>query len=589
MHKIISNVKKIFYSQKLRTNLLVFTVIMFIFITLPSIFLAVHFNNYYAFEEIKSISNNNLDLSCTNIKQTLLSTKKISSSMLSNSYLQSFLNKNSHTSIQITSLENTLYNLSSTSPNYISAYLYDINSNCYYTEAGKKKRLIVNEFSDLEIYDDLIDAKGRIICYNSKNIYSNADGISVCRIVNDLDTLIPKGVLVLNIDTKTFLKSLSTTNNSKQYLFSYDDYNNEIFSELPNNISLDDVYNNLNSINNQNYISTTFSYDNQTYMLSSMKLDEYNFSVGIIRNINDFGQSTVASTTLVLVIIVVNLLTLIVGVYFISHTLTMPIITIANDMSSVQNDGLLEIHTSFTNTNEIGYLVNSYNDMISKIKGLLDKELMVEKQKRYLELNLYQAQIKPHFLYNTLDRIRALIICEKTEAANLLIKSLGLYYQSVLNNGRTIVTIENELNSIKQYVAILKCENTLFFDINYEVEDNILQFEMLKFVLQPIVENCIVHGLYGCDDGLIDIKFLLDNDTLSIDVRDNGVGMSKELIDDILSNEKVENNKSFGLRSTIERMLLYYGDDCNVEILSSEDKGTSIIFKITNYYLHGGA
>lgn len=582
MGNIIQYVKHLFHAQKLRINLLIFIFLMFACITVPSILLLIHYNNQYSLEEIKRLSSHNLDLSSANFTQTLLGTKKVSTSLLSNHTLQSFLNSTTHSSNQIIALENALYNLCSTSPNTLSAYLYDNNSNCYYTDYGKKKELLTPTFKDLKIYSQLVEGDGQILCFNAANLYQDTTGISVCRIINDLDTLEPKGILVLNITLEALERAFSTTDEYNQYSFIYDTLGQAIFSNTAHTIQVSKL------IKSSDKKSNTFSFkqDNQTYVISYSSLDDYPFLVGIIRNIDDFGPSFFTNASLIFIVLAVNLFIMTIGIYIIAHALTTPIVSLSREMMMIQKDGFEKISTSFMPTNEIGYLVSSYNIMIDEIQSLLKKEIQAEKQKRYLELNLLQAQIKPHFLYNTLDTARALALSNETDAVNRLLKALGCYYQSVLSKGKSIVTIQNEINSIRQYIAILECEKSLDFQIIWEVEDSIAQLPILKFVLQPLVENSIKHGLYGIEEGIITIRFLYKDDTLTFQVQDNGIGMKEDVIHSILSSSNRRTSSGFGLSSTIERMSLHYGADCTTTITSEPHQGTIITFQIKQYHSH---
>lgn len=582
MGKIVKYFKHLFHSQKLRINLLIFFFIMFACITFPSILLLIHYNNQYSLAEIKRLSSHNLDLSCANFTQTLLGTKKISTSLLSNNTLQSFLNRDTHSPNDIIALENTLYNLCSTSPNSLSAYLYDRKSDCYYAESDKKKELLTNRFEALEIYSQLAAADGKSLCFRSSDIYQNTHGISVCRMINDLDTLQPKGILVLNITLDSLDQAFSTTDYYNQYSFIYNDLGQAIYSNAPKYMNIIETI----QANDKNNNTFSFKYEKQTYITSYSYLDDYPFIVGIIRNIDDFGLSFLTNATLIFIILAVNLIILTIGIYIIAHAVTTPIISLSQEMMTIQKEGFRKIETHFKSTNEIGYLVYCYNIMIDEIQSLLQKEIDAEKHKRHLELNLLQAQIKPHFLYNTLDTARALSLSNEPKEVNRLLKALGCYYQAVLSKGKSIVTIQNELNSIQQYETILKCENSLDFTINYDVPDIILNFPILKFVLQPLVENCIKHGLYGCEDGTITIQFLFYEETLTLKVTDDGIGMDEDCVHSILSSSQNKSKSSFGLSSTIERMTLQYGSDCITTIISQPHQGTTISFEINNYSTH---
>lgn len=150
-----------------------------------------------------------------------------------------------------------------------------------------------------------------------------------------------------------------------------------------------------------------------------------------------------------------------------------------------------------------------------------------------------------------------------------------------------LISIDHELNSIKQYETILSFQDNHDFLIQYDVSEEVRPLPILKFILQPLVENCIKHGLYGLDEGIITITCRFSGeDILYLSVEDNGRGMEPELVRQITGKTYLSPSRSFGLAATLERMQLFYGQDCSYAIDSTRNQGTRISFTIIHFSSH---
>ena len=160
---------------------------------------------------------------------------------------------------------------------------------------------------------------------------------------------------------------------------------------------------------------------------------------------------------------------------------------------------------------------------------------------------------------------------------------MGIYYKTILSKGRTTISISDEVNTIHQYIKILSFAGELGYEMEYEIDESVKNLEILKFILQPLVENSIKHGVYGLDDGIIRIAFqLLEDDTLVIQVSDNGRGIPEEQKQELLEASFHSSSKSFGLAATLERLRLFYGEACKINILDN-DPGLKIEIKISEF------
>jgi two-component system, sensor histidine kinase YesM len=266
--------------------------------------------------------------------------------------------------------------------------------------------------------------------------------------------------------------------------------------------------------------------------------------------------------------------------YYISGSNTKRISRLIKKMRKAQ-EGDLELISVTPGSDEIGELMKNFNFMIQKIKILIEDQYKSGQEIKSAELKALQAQINPHFLYNTLDLINWTAIKYNVPEISSMVKSLSRFYKLSLSKGRDVVPISDELEHVKLYVDIQnrRFENKIHLQI--KIDDSILDCSVLKIILQPIVENSILHGILEREDksGNITIIGRLEQDTVIMSVCDDGVGMDEETIIDIL-NSKSEENHGYGVWNINNRLKLYYGEEYGLIFKSETGKGTEAEIRI---------
>jgi two-component system sensor histidine kinase YesM len=237
-------------------------------------------------------------------------------------------------------------------------------------------------------------------------------------------------------------------------------------------------------------------------------------------------------------------------------------------------NAIAHIHTS----DEIGLLASVFNSMINRIKELLLQVELDQIKKKEIELALIHSQIKPHFLYNTLDLIYVLNDMNLQHEARDTTKALADFYRVALSKGSEIITIGEEIKNACDYLAIQNVRYSDIFDYGMEIDKDILHCEIPKLTLQPILENAIYHGLkLKGSKGHIQIRGFKEEKRIIIHIADDGVGIQQNAQ---IHNLKqfTENGKptSFGLFSVHERIRLYFGIEYGITIKSQEGMGTTI-------------
>jgi len=232
---------------------------------------------------------------------------------------------------------------------------------------------------------------------------------------------------------------------------------------------------------------------------------------------------------------------------------------------------------------EIGDLIDTYNYMSNEIDTLMVKEVKAANDLRISEFKALQSQINPHFLYNTLDMINWLSKSGKSEEVSAAVQALSKFYKLTLGKGNIIVSIGEELSHVSLYVQLqnMRYKDKIHFFI--DVPDDLLDYEIPKFVLQPIVENSIQHGIFGKEskEGNIVITGWAEDDTIVFIVSDDGVGVPPEKMKTILSGKGDSTiGSNIGIYNTHKRLQLYYDKSYGLTYRSSESTGTEVEIRI---------
>lgn len=253
-------------------------------------------------------------------------------------------------------------------------------------------------------------------------------------------------------------------------------------------------------------------------------------------------------------------------------------------------EGEFDAKVDHVELQELKSLATSLNTMASKIKELIAENNQEHENLKKAELSLLQAQIKPHFLYNTYDTIIWLAEKNSMEEVIRVVEALTVYYRVTLSKGDEWISVNNEINHVESYLVIQHFRYGNILDYSIEVDDSIKKIKMLKLLLQPIVENAIYHGVkYLRSKGFISIKGYREEQHIYFTITDTGIGMDSDRLSqlqrhihsDLLDNQETDGGKfGFGLRNVYQRIRLYYGDGSSMEIKSEEGVGTTITIKL---------
>ena len=242
-------------------------------------------------------------------------------------------------------------------------------------------------------------------------------------------------------------------------------------------------------------------------------------------------------------------------------------------MQEVQ-EGSMDMQVGSDDRDEIGMLYRGFGSMLKRIRPLIDEVYLGKITQKEAELKALQAQINPHFLYNTLSLINWKALAAGEEDISRMTLAMSTFYRTALNRGRNVLQVEAELSNTRAYLEIQSMLHDGDFDYEIEVQPEILQCESLNLILQPLVENAIHHGIEEKTDGRgkISVRGWKEDNCVWFMVEDNGVGMEQKVADKILTME----SKGYGVRNVDERIRLCYGEKYAMKVESVVGKGTKM-------------
>lgn len=242
-------------------------------------------------------------------------------------------------------------------------------------------------------------------------------------------------------------------------------------------------------------------------------------------------------------------------------------------MQEVQ-EGSMDMQVGSDDRDEIGMLYRGFGSMMKRIRTLINEVYLGKITQKEAELKALQAQINPHFLYNTLSLINWKALAAGEEDISRMTLAMSTFYRTTLNRGRNVLQVEAELSNTRAYLEIQSMLHDGDFDYEIEVQPEILQCESLNLILQPLVENAIHHGIEEKTDGRgkISVRGWKEDNCVWFMVEDNGVGMEQKVADKILTME----SKGYGVRNVDERIRLCYGEKYAMKVESVVGKGTKM-------------
>ena len=325
--------------------------------------------------------------------------------------------------------------------------------------------------------------------------------------------------------------------------------------------------------------------DNKRMLLSACCVDNYPI---VIMRVSKYGTEGIPYGilyVLMVLLLVFVVLAIHMGI-FIKTDITDPIYKLSESMEKNKRTGDLKTIDIDMPSSELEMLKDDYNNLIDHVNELIGTLIEKEKTLQRAEMRVLQEQIKPHFLYNSLETIGFLALDAGAVKVHDSLEVLGSFYRNFLSKGDRVIPLSREVQIVKDYLALQKLRYGDIFEDEYDIDEKTNKFILPKLILQPLVENSIYHGIrMKGEKGSIKISSKLEDGFLHLKVRDTGVGMTQDQIDKILHSDRnfkgeIE-GESFGLWGTIERIRIYCGSNDVVRIDSEVGEYTEIEFIIS--------
>lgn len=273
---------------------------------------------------------------------------------------------------------------------------------------------------------------------------------------------------------------------------------------------------------------------------------------------------------------------------FYFRNIVFPIKQLIRKMKVVEG-GNFDISINVKGEDELYELGNAFNKMIIKVNDLISERNRKEKERSRAEMEALQAQINPHFVANTLSTLRFMAMLAKADNIKEMSEAFLTIVTSAFNRESRFHSVETEINVLKSYVFIMKARYGDKFVVKFEVDDDVRSCHMLKMLIQPIVENAIIHGLADTEcNGAIQVRFKRNENTLQVEVEDNGNGIEADRIEKLLCEDQRNKNgfTGLGIKSVDQRIKLNHGENYGLQIESNLNHYT--IFRINLPLLNSG-
>ncbi len=463
-------------------------------------------------------------------------------------------------------------------PYNVETVLIDLKGKAYRTSIEEHRGEV--DYLNEKWFRDAIENKGYFIWIGTEMKNMNYQGgITMVRLVKE-NYHTPIGVLLIHIYPEKKVKNLlireEEVEGTSRYLI---DASNDIILRSRMDIDDDLVPSMLLTLEGKNSIITDIK--GEKMLVSSQSIKKTNWSIlqmvpykSIMVDVGNYRD----------LIIITNILSAVVMMliaFLVTKKVTKAISGLSFFMEKV-TAGNFNVKSNISGSYEVNQLSSSFNKMVDRIEELVTQVAYETEQRQQTKLEALQAQINPHFLLNTLNGIKWLCVIESAKTAEKMLISLGFLLENSLGRYDELITIEEEMKCLENYCELQKMRYGKKFELHHEVEETLRQIKVPVLLLQPIVENSILHAFEDMEEmGMISISIQEVSEYVKIVIKDNGIGIDQGNINQLLSVYPQKNKySSMGMRNVRDRIKLYYGQQCDMVIESDVGMGTQTTLTI---------
>jgi len=445
------------------------------------------------------------------------------------------------------------------------------------------KKIIFSGYSiqDKDVYDIISNDYLEEVEINQKPTWSGRkllkylDGreisvFPVSKIVMNKETGERLGAITLFLAEKDIENIYQKYNFNNQKLYYISDIQGQIISAedkglLGTSLEVRFKDNSFNQLKSEGYFI-----DNNEYLYNMREYERFSWNVASVTDMSSFIKQRNIIILGNIFILVLIMFFVFIAAYIISHTVTKPLYLLISTMKDIR-DGNMNSRAELAAQGEITLLAKEFNKLMDRLQDSMKQIYEHQRARRKKELQLLQAQIKPHFLYNTMETISSFIKLGYKDMALNTIQSLSTFYRKSLSDGKEIINIKDEIDIINNYLQIQSMRYGNYMEYTINVEKEIENEKIPKLILQPLVENAIYHGIkQDVGQGELLIKGYCKNDKIIFEIFDSGIGIHKDILWKLRTNlqGKLSTSKgdSFGLYNVNERIKLFYGEEYGLSI-----------------------
>lgn len=579
--------------HSIRFKLIFYFMVLIIFPVLITVSITNIKSTEIISDKIQESINNNIEQVKLNIDDVLENSKAVLNVFILNNDYKKLFKRNMRVDSpedfeQIREVMDDLYNLAKSSGKIDSIYVYDINDKILITSSGTAFE--DPKFSQSFIFGEAVE-KGRtgewIINSQDQGPYTvqNDNFVTYVMPIRIYEEELNVGYVFININEKTIYKYLEgiTFNGSGNMMIANDKAEIISFRDksfLGKNKIPDYYYDSLNMLKIREDFPLKINGGNTlVFMEQSAASKLCYFALVPISSINK--EILTLRNIIILVCIFTVLFALVISFLFI-RSIYEPIDRLVMSMKKLVIRHDFDYFITEKRKDEFGILYNSFNEMVTGMKQLFNQLFEEKLRKKEAQLKFLQAQINPHFLYNTLNSIYYISKLHGIKEITELSYSLTNFFRISLSGGLEFITVSEMLVQINYYQRIQNIRYKDQFELSTDVDQELLDYAVLKFLLQPLVENSIIHGMKNMQKkGIIEITGYVINNNLKFVVRDNGLGISQEGLEKIQhtlsqTSDDIEVKDMFALRNIHRRIRLHYGEQYGLRIFSTAGEGTVV-------------
>lgn len=532
-------------------------------IVIPLIMVAAITGNItsrYINEEVKKTTFQTLNQANKNISKMLENMKNAILYVSMNKELQYNLSRNGgETPFQInrevTAIRNSILYPGIFNENYSSVEIFALHKNQYPMRLEQNDVMSSKVVENKVWYKKTIQQNGRLYWYINDDFGKQM--ISVSRLVFDIKNF-AKPIAVISVDmdmskVASVVSDIHLGKTGKVYLV--DDKGKLIYSE-----DKSFLYRYTTKLYNSSAGSDFVTINGNKIMVIYNTLPQNGWKlVGMVSMAELNEKAEMIRNFIYLTALLSLVIAALISLYF-SYSISQPIIKLATEMKKVEK-GNFNISVEENWGGEIGVLYSSFNYMIKRINELIHEVYLSKIKEKDAELKALQAQINPHFLYNTLDTVNWLAVKHNVPEISKIVNSLASILRYSINKGNDVTTVENELKHVESYITIQKIRFKDKFEVSFNIDKRVLHYKTIKLILQPLVENAIIHGIETYEGkGKILINGYLDGEKIVFEVINNGNPIDLDLVNKLLDSP-ADDKDSYGIQNVNERIKLYYGEE----------------------------